>query len=80
MLKGLLLTALPLSDSQQAAIESRFSAVFGETVSLEVRLQENLLGGIRVELGGRVYDGSLRWQLNNVLNALQTGEEDGGNA
>ncbi len=80
MLRGLLLTALPLTQVQHAAIESRFSTMMGETVSLEIREDKNLLGGVKVELNGRVYDGSLRGQLQNVLSALQRKEEGGRNA
>lgn len=80
MLKGLLLTALPLTQSQHAAIEGRFSELMGETVALEVREDKNLLGGVKVELNGRVYDGSLRGQLQNVLGTLQRKEEGERNA
>ncbi len=79
MLKGLLLTALPLTPEQQKMIESRFSAAMGEEVSLEVKLDESLLGGVRVELGGRVFDDSLKNQLRDVLTAYRPGgkkEED----
>ena len=80
MLKGLLMTALPLTLSQRAAIENRFSELMGETVALEVREDKNLLGGVKVEMNGRVYDGSLRGQLQNVLGTLQQKEEGERNA
>jgi F-type H+-transporting ATPase subunit delta len=80
MLKGLLTTALPLTQAQHAVIESRFSEMMGETVALQVREDKNLLGGVKVELNGKVYDGSLRGQLQNVLNTLQVKEEGGRNA
>jgi F0F1-type ATP synthase delta subunit len=80
MLKGLLMTALPLTQTQHAAIESRFSELMGETVALEVLEDKNLLGGVKVELNGRVYDGSLRGQLQNVLGTLQQKEEGERNA
>jgi len=80
MLKGLLLTALPLTLSQHAAIEHRFSELTGETVSLDVQEDKNMLGGVRVELDGMVYDGSLHGQLQSVLSTLQQKEEGGRNA
>ncbi len=80
MLKGLLLTALPLTQAQHAAIEGHFSDLLGETVALEVREEKNLLGGVKVELGGRVYDGSLRGQLQSILSTLRLKEEGGRNA
>ncbi len=80
MLKGLLLTALPLTLAQHAAIENRFSELMGETVTLDAREEKSLLGGVKVELRGSVYDGSLRGQLQGVLGTLQSKEEGGRNA
>ena len=72
MLKGLLLSALPLTDEQIQIIQGRFSAALGEPVSLEVKVDESLLGGVRVELGGRIFDDSLKNQLKDVLAAYKT--------
>ena len=80
MLNGLLFTALPLSPAQHAAIERRFSDLLGEAVALQPREDARLLGGVRVELDGKVYDGSLRGGLQDVLHTLQAQKEDGQDA
>ncbi len=71
MLKGVLLTALPLTEEQHQIIESRFSKALDQPVSLEVKVDESLLGGVRVELGGRIFDDSLKSQLKDVLSAYR---------
>lgn len=73
MLNGLLLTALPLTEEQHKTIEIRFSSLVGQTVTLEEKVDESLIGGVRVELGGRVFDDSLRSQLRDVLSPYKSG-------
>jgi F-type H+-transporting ATPase subunit alpha len=73
MLNGLLLTALPLTEEQHKTIEIRFSALVGQPVTLEEKVDESLIGGVRVELGGRVFDDSLRSQLRDVLSPYKSG-------
>lgn len=75
MFEGKLLSAKPLGQDQLRAIESRFTALLGGPVCLTEETDPSLLGGVRVEIDGRVYDGSLRLQLQEVLKALQTEEE-----
>ncbi len=76
MLKGRLLCARPLDDATVQRIEQRFSSILGDDVQLEQLMDASLLGGIRVEVDGRVYDGSLRLQLSEVLEHLQARKED----
>ena len=75
MFEGKLLSAKPLGQDQLRAIESRFTALLGGPVRLTEETDPSLWGGVRVEIDGRVYDGSLRLQLQEVLKALQTEEE-----
>lgn len=75
MLQGTLFTAKPLDAQRIKQVEDRFSALLGAPVSLAVEQSEALLGGIRVEINGKAYDGSLRAQLNAVLDTLKGGED-----
>jgi F-type H+-transporting ATPase subunit alpha len=81
MIKGTLLTALPLTQEQHKEIEERFSAVLDQPVSLEEKVDNGLIGGIRVELGGRIFDDSLKSKLHGMLSSYQhgslKGEQDG---
>ncbi len=73
--RGLLYTAKPLTEEEHRAVEEKFAAVTGREVSLTECQCEELLGGIRVELLGRVYDGSVQAQLRHVLAVLQDKED-----
>ena len=74
-INGLLLTALPLTDDRQAQISHSFQELLQKPVTLDMQVDQSLIGGIRVEILGRVYDGSVKAKLRQVLNTLQD-EED----
>ena len=73
MVKGMLLTALPLTQAQHKEIEDRFSAALEQPVILEEKVDATLIGGIRVELGGRIFDDSLKSKLHGVLSSYRLG-------
>ena len=66
MLHGKLLTAITLDDQTLLETEQRFAKLLGEEVTLVQQVDKNLLGGVRVEIGGRVYDDSIRGQLASL--------------
>ena len=69
MLTGKLLTALPLDAKTLEAVQARFAKMLGEPVELLQSIDPSLLGGIRVEIAGRVYDDSIRSQLAALKDA-----------
>ena len=81
MLKGTVRTAFALSQEEKKAIERRFFEILGDAVSLEERVEPDLLAGVCVEVDGRVYDGTLKARLSQVERILEDDEEEaGGNA
>lgn len=64
-------TALPLSEDQlrdlQAALEKRT----GSSVRTSVVVEPDLIGGVRVVIGDKVIDASVRAQLAQLSNALK---------
>lgn len=66
-------TAASLSDADLKALRDSLSRVTGKTVELEVRTDQDLLGGVIVQIGSTVYDGSIRTQLEEVKRALTAG-------
>jgi F-type H+-transporting ATPase subunit delta len=56
-------SARELSDSERAAVRSRFERLTGKKILDSVEIDERLLGGVTVEALGKVYDGSIRTQL-----------------
>ncbi len=74
---GTLWSAFPLDEAIIAQIEERFSAFLGKKVKLILKVEPEIIGGIIVAIGDRIYDGSLKGQLNKMrehLLGLQKGD------
>ncbi len=56
-------TARPVDEKLAAAVRKRLTAVFAKDVLPHFRTDPDLLGGIVVRVGDRVFDGSLRRKL-----------------
>jgi len=72
--RGVLETASTLSDEKRQAVEAALSESTGTKVSLETEVNEELLGGVRVTLGGTRYDGSVRGHLDRLRQNLENVE------
>lgn len=60
-----------LSDEERNAISSVFAAKVGKkSLRIENIVDSNLLGGIRLRIGNRIYDGSLRGKLDRLERKL----------
>jgi F-type H+-transporting ATPase subunit delta len=66
-------TAKPLTDDQQAQIRDMASRALGLEPVLEVTVDPDLLGGLVIRYRDRVFDGSVRTQLNNIRTQLLAG-------
>jgi len=63
-------SAQPLSEKELSALRGSLSGATGRTVILNVRLDPKLLGGLIVQIGSTVYDGSIRRQLAEMQQQL----------
>ena len=63
-------SAVPLSASLQASVRENLNRQHGQ--GLEVRFKENprLLGGLRIQVGSNVYDGSVLARLASLQESL----------
>lgn len=59
-----------LSDQESTEIAAKFGKITGKTIQVENILDETLLGGLRVRIGDRLYDGSLSGKLANLEKSL----------
>ncbi|MFQ6097393.1 MAG: F0F1 ATP synthase subunit delta [Armatimonadota bacterium] len=64
-------SAVPLTDEERAAIAARIAAYQGRTPVLDVRVDPDLLGGVRIQIGHCVIDGTLRTSLDVMRERLQ---------
>ena len=65
------ISANPLSDSQQNAIMASLKHEMGSKVALETRIDKTLLGGIIVKIGSKMIDTSLKTKLAQLRLALK---------
>ncbi len=64
-------TALPLTDAQSKSLAAALRAVLGKDPEIETRVDPAILGGIKVRVGSRLYDASLKSRLNSLKFALK---------
>jgi len=69
-LRGVVASRTPLEDPVRTGLEDALSAHIGSRILLEPRVDDSLLGGVRVTLGGTRYDFSLRAQLERLRRTL----------
>jgi F-type H+-transporting ATPase subunit delta len=61
----------PLTDVERAAISTTFAAKVGKkSLRIENIVDSELLGGVKLRIGNRIYDGSLRGKLNRLERKL----------
>ena len=63
-------SAVPLTEDELAALTKNLEKKSGKTVSLECSVDPTLLGGLTVEIEGTVMDGSLRHRLREVKEVM----------
>jgi F-type H+-transporting ATPase subunit delta len=56
-------TAAPLSPQELKSIGEKLTGLTGKLVNIESQTDANLLGGVVVQIGGTIFDGSIRTQL-----------------
>ena len=64
------LSAVPLKESEAMAIRKELERRFGHTVVVECETDPSLIGGVRVEVDGKVIDGSIRNKLEQIKDVM----------
>ncbi|TDI74251.1 MAG: ATP synthase F1 subunit delta [Bacteroidetes bacterium] len=65
--------AHPVDASEEASLISAIEAKTGKTVRLNIEVDTSILGGVVVEIGDTVYDGSFVNQLKTLRERLEEG-------
>jgi F-type H+-transporting ATPase subunit delta len=65
-------SAAPLSPGLQSAIKSNLERIYGPGLNFQFSQQPTLLGGVRVQVGSDVYDGTVRARLKEVEEAFES--------
>ncbi len=64
-------SAHPLDDDQVAALKAKLTASLGRDVSVDLRVDPSILGGLIVRVGSRMTDSSIRTKLDNLALAMK---------
>lgn len=63
-------SAQPLSETQRAGLKEKLEKATGKTVLLNERVDETLLGGMKVEYAGKELDGSVAGRMERLRRIL----------
>lgn len=72
-LRARIVAAEALTDAQQQEIGSSLEKQTGKKVALTVNVDPALIGGVQTEIGGRLFDGSVKTQLKRIEESLTKG-------
>lgn len=64
-------TAVPLSDAQAKGVAAALRQALGKDPEISTRVDPAILGGIKVRVGSRLFDASLRSKLDSLKFALK---------
>ena len=68
-------SAVELTDEQKSALRQKLERQSGVHVTLECCVDASLLGGVIVEMDGRVMDGSVRRRLQEIKEVMNNGSK-----
>ena len=63
-------SAVPLKESEAVAIRTELEKRFARHITLTCEVDPGLIGGVRVEVEGRVIDGSIRNKLEQIKDVM----------
>ena len=72
MIRATVQSASPLPPEVQERLQKALESHTGKKVQMELTVDPSLLGGLRATIGSTVLDGTLRSQLDNLRETLQS--------
>ncbi len=73
-MKGVLICAKPMAPENVAKLEAFFSEKYGAKVVLQEVIDEELIGGFRVRIGGNIYDMGMDTAFEKLSNAVDASD------
>ncbi|MBR4985013.1 MAG: ATP synthase F1 subunit delta [Proteobacteria bacterium] len=68
--RGVVYVAAPMNASQRERLRQKVQQSLGKEVVIEERIDPDIIGGLRLEVDGRVYDSSLQRHLERMREAM----------
>ena len=63
-------SATPLDDEQKQKVCDKFQKITGKSIQAVYAVDESLIGGLKVEVEGKTYDGSIKHRLSDVKDVI----------
>ena len=73
VIRPVLMSAAALGEAQVEEMKSALAKATGKKVVLSVKVDPTLIGGVVTKIGDKVFDGSVRTQLDRIRDILQKG-------
>jgi F-type H+-transporting ATPase subunit delta len=70
VLEAKIISALPMSDAQVKALVAQLEAKYQRKVTAQVETDASLIGGVKIVVGDKVIDGTVRGKLDAMAAAL----------
>ena len=71
MVSAQVTTAITLTAAQAKGLEAALRQALGKDPEIETRVDPAILGGVKVRVGSRLYDASLKSKLDSLKFALK---------
>ncbi len=68
---AVVVSATDLSEDQQERLRERLQQISGKKVVLHKKVDSAVLGGVRVEMEGRLYDGTVRGRISDLRRKME---------
>jgi len=72
MVEAVVTTAFPLSEEEEKQLIETFEQLTQKQLHIKKQVDSDLLGGVVVKIGDRIYDGSLRTKLQQFQKQLKS--------
>jgi F-type H+-transporting ATPase subunit delta len=64
-------SAVALPADTQASVQANLAQKYGSNLNFQFSVKPDLIGGLRVQVGSDVYDGSVKARLHNLQTSFQ---------
>jgi len=64
------ITSIPLSEEDKTVLQNKLSELTGKVVKLSNDIDESVIGGVLVKIGGKVIDGTIKGRLEEMKESL----------
>lgn len=67
-------SAHPLTDGQREEIRTKLVGVTGSTIEIQEQVDPSIIGGIKIRVGDKQYNGSIAYQLEQLKRKFQSNQ------